>query len=421
MRPFDANARSEFAARLASARQRTDELFALLNDRALLERPIPERNRLIFYLGHLEAFDWNLLCRDAAGAPSRHATFEKLFAFGIDPLDGTEPVDTAADWPARAEIDTWNRAVRADVDDLVARAPFDGWLEQGWAFNIAIEHRLMHAETLCYLFQRLEPKHLRAIEQRALAPTPLVERPKTVSVPAGPATLGLARATHGFVGWDNEYEQHTVQAAAFELDTLPVSNAAWLAFIEAGGYANRALWAEHDWAWKERTGLTHPGFWRRDDAGWKWRAFFSEVPLPLDWPVYVSHAEASAYAKWQGARLPTEVEWHRAVGARPAIGNANAERFDPLPSGAHPGGVSESGAVDLFGNGWEWTSTVFAPFAGFAALPFYKGYSADFFDGRHYVMKGASARTEGSLLRSSFRNWFQTQYPAVPAKFRLVR
>lgn len=413
--------RSDFASRLEAARRRTDGLFALLNDGAIFERPIAERHRLIFYVGHLEAFDWNLLCRDIAQAPARHATFERLFAFGIDPLDGNEPSDVPGDWPTLSEVQHWASAARAEVDAVVTRAPFEGWLESGWAIAIALEHRLMHAETLCYLFQQLEAKHLRPGALPHLAAPRALERPMTVHVPAGRATLGLERAKHGFTAWDNEFERHTVDVAAFELDTLPVSNAQWLAFIESGGYATRALWSDADWAWKERASITHPRFWRRRDGRWWWRALFGEVPLPLDWPVYVSHAEASAYANWQRATLPTEAQWHRAVGDQPVIGNANAERFDPVASGTHPGGVSESGAVDLFGNGWEWTSTVFAPFAAFEPLPFYRGYSADFFDGRHYVMKGASARTEGSLLRKSFRNWFQTQYPSVPAKFRLVR
>jgi formylglycine-generating enzyme required for sulfatase activity len=88
--------------------------------------------------------------------------------------------------------------------------------------------------------------------------------------------------------------------------------------------------------------------------------------------------------------------------------------------GSHPAGDSAFGVSDLVGNGWEWTETVFAPFPGFEALPFYGGYSADFFEGRHYVLKGASPRTDTSLLRRSFRNWFQPRYPYAYATFRCV-
>ncbi|MFZ0922736.1 MAG: SUMF1/EgtB/PvdO family nonheme iron enzyme, partial [Candidatus Acidiferrales bacterium] len=94
--------------------------------------------------------------------------------------------------------------------------------------------------------------------------------------------------------------------------------------------------------------------------------------------------------------------------------------WDPAPVNAHPAGQSAFGVHDLFGNGWEWTSTPFAPFPGFAAFPFYPGYSANFFDGKHFVMKGGSPQTAACMLRRSFRNWFQPHYPYVYAKFRTV-
>ena len=163
---------------------------------------------------------------------------------------------------------------------------------------------------------------------------------------------------------------------------------------------------------------------------------FDEVPLPWDWPVYVSHAEANAYARAAGKELPSEAEWHRAAygapgGAERAYpwgeqapdatrGNFDFTRWDPTPVGAFPAGASAFGVADLLGNGWEWTRTSFAPFPGFVPFSFYPGYSANFFDGQHYVMKGGSARTDACMLRRSFRNWFQPHYPFVYASFRCV-
>jgi formylglycine-generating enzyme required for sulfatase activity len=163
---------------------------------------------------------------------------------------------------------------------------------------------------------------------------------------------------------------------------------------------------------------------------------FDEIPLRLNWPVYVSHAEASAYARWVGKQLPTEEQWHRAAYATPdgserfypwgryapdsSLGNFNLAHWDPTPVNAHPLGQSAFGVQGLLGNGWEWTSTVFAPFPGFEPFSFYRGYSADFFDGKHFVMKGGSARTAACMLRPSFRNWFQSHYPYVYAGFRCV-
>jgi formylglycine-generating enzyme required for sulfatase activity len=196
------------------------------------------------------------------------------------------------------------------------------------------------------------------------------------------------------------------------------------------------LWNADDWQWIDRQGITHPGFWVRREADWLYRGMFEEIALPLDWPVYVSHAEASAYARWKGRALPTEAQYHRAafgqkdgeenpfpwghLAPEEAQGNFDFRRWDPAPVGAHPGGRSAFGVSDLVGNGWEWTSTIFAPFEGFQPFSFYRGYSADFFDGHHYVMKGGSPRTAACLLRSSFRNWFQPHYPHVYAAFRCV-
>ena len=153
---------------------------------------------------------------------------------------------------------------------------------------------------------------------------------------------------------------------------------------------------------------------------------FEPIPLPPDWPVYVSQAEATAYARWQGPRLPTEAEYHRAAFGTPdgdravlSMGRGAADgrrtanfdfaRFEPAPVGSHPGGASAWGVHDLVGNGWEWTSTVFGPFDGFAPMASYPEYSADFFDGQHYVMKGASPATARELVRRSFRNWFRAE------------
>jgi formylglycine-generating enzyme required for sulfatase activity len=163
---------------------------------------------------------------------------------------------------------------------------------------------------------------------------------------------------------------------------------------------------------------------------------FEDVELPLSWPVYVSHAEAAAFARWRGRRLPTEEEFHRAAygtpsGERPFpwgeespdFSRANFDMFrrDPVPVGTFPAGESFWGIADLLGNGWEWTSTPFSGFPGFRASPLYPGYSADFFDGAHYVMKGGSPATAASLLRRSLRNWFQPRYPYPYATFRCAR
>jgi ergothioneine biosynthesis protein EgtB len=410
----------------------------LLRPDAIWDRPIPERHRIIFYLGHFEAFDWNLICGDTLGFPSHNPEFDRLFAFGIDPVDGRLPSDQPTDWPPLDNIRRYNTRLRQDVDRSLANADFTGrveYLHDGWAFNIAIEHRLMHAETLAYMFHWL-PLDRKTAQSSGPQPQPPAGKPRMVEIPEGAATLGLPRSTQGTVGWDNEYERHSVEVPGFSIESLKVTNGEFLEFVRSGGYQDRALWGDAGWDWIQARHMQYPLFWLDCGDHWCYRSMFESIPIPLSWPVYVSHAEATAYARWKGMSLPTEPQFHRAAYGTPEItersypwgeeppglqhGNFDFHGWDGVPVGAFPAGTSAFGVADLVGNGWEWTSTPFAPFAGFEVLPFYQGYSADFFDGRHYVLKGGSQRTAAPLLRRSFRNWFQPHYPYIYSGFRCV-
>ncbi|HKC00069.1 MAG TPA: SUMF1/EgtB/PvdO family nonheme iron enzyme [Terriglobales bacterium] len=438
----------ELLERWSDARCRSDALFNLVRENALYERPIPERHRIIFYLGHLEAFDWNLLNGSIFGLKSLHPEFDRLFAFGIDPVGGGLPTDLPSDWPAvdvvRDYVNNIRNCLDTNVEKLILEPHFrtDDGFSLDTLLNVAIEHRLMHIETLSYMLHQLpldtkvRPRAQQAVSANLALP-PVAHR--MVSVPAGVITLGLARDAKDF-GWDNEYEGHTVEVPAFEIDRYKVTNRQYLEFMAAGGYETRAFWNDDDWNWKTAGGISHPLFWKKDGDRWLYRTMFDEVQFDevvLDWPVYVSQAEASAYARWAGKSLPTEQEWQRTAygtvdgNARfypwgsetpnKKLGNFDFHHWDPVPVYAFPEGQSAFGIHDMLGNGWEWTSTAFAPYPGFTPFPFYLGYSADFFDGKHFVMKGGSARTAASMLRPTFRNWFQPHYQYVYAGFRCVR
>jgi gamma-glutamyl hercynylcysteine S-oxide synthase len=430
----------ELLARLQQARAETDRLFDHVKPEFLYQRPIPERHRIVFYVGHLEAFDWNLLRERILGRTSFHSEFDNLFAFGIDPVDGGLPSDQPSDWPSLVQVREYVSQVRQALDDGLAAA----WSQpseleessRNQLLQVAIEHRLMHAETLAYMLHQLPFDNKVRKPRLPELVVPQVE-PRMIEIPAGPATLGISRRDTNLFGWDNEYESHTIAVPAFSIDQYEVTNREYLDFMNAGGYENQALWREADWKWRTQHDVSHPVFWNRVNGQWQYRTMFENVPLPLDCPVYVSHAEATAYARWAGKSLPTEAQWHRAAygateGAeRPypwgteepdrRFGNFDFESWDPTPVGAFRQGDSAFGVGDLIGNGWEWTATVFSPFAGFQPFEFYPGYSANFFDGAHYVMKGGSARTAACMLRRSFRNWFQPHYQYVYAGFRCVR
>src|SRR5579864_1518080 len=152
--------RHELLERLAEARTRTDEVFALVRPEFLYERPIAERHRIVFYIGHLEAFDWNLLRERLFSAPVHRAEFDRLFAFGIDPVDGGLPRDQPEDWPRLAEVRDYVAHTRLAVDRGIERslsgaAGSSGEFPASQLLHVAIEHRLMHAETLCYMLHQL--------------------------------------------------------------------------------------------------------------------------------------------------------------------------------------------------------------------------------------------------------------------------
>jgi ergothioneine biosynthesis protein EgtB len=422
--------------RASDARRRSDALFEIVQRDAMYDRPIPERHRIIFYVGHLEAFDWNLLHENVFGLRSFHPEFDRLFAFGIDPVGGGLPADQPSDWPSLDRVREYVRTIRDSLDEKLmsnSAGQRDGFALQT-LLNVAIEHRLMHVETLAYMLHQLprERKVPQAAPSTSLA-SPITH--SMIKIPGGAVRLGLRRGG-GVFGWDNEFEAHTANVPAFEIDRYMVTNSQFLEFIEDGGYERHELWGDADWEWKSAGDISSPVFWREEDGAWLYRAMFDEIPLPLEWPAYVSRAEASAYARWAGKALPTEGQWQLAAYGFPdeaerlypwgndapssKHGNFDFESWDPVPVNAHPRGKSAFGVEGMLGNGWEWTSSVFGPFPEFEPFPFYRGYSADFFDGKHFVMKGGSARTAACMLRPTFRNWFQPHYQYVYAGFRCV-
>ncbi|WP_321915471.1 SUMF1/EgtB/PvdO family nonheme iron enzyme [Paraburkholderia sp. J11-2] len=415
------------AARLEAARSASDALFNVVKPEFLYERPIRERHRIVFYIGHLEAFDRNLFDKRLFDLPTADARLDQLFAFGIDPVDGGLPTDTPADWPDLAEVLAYGRDARSRIDAQLATLdlPPDASNHDtpGQLLNVAIEHRLMHVETLAYMLHQLPFEQKQAPAAAGVLADPLhTVEAGTVQVPAGRTELGMT-AERGLFGWDNEFGEQQVDVPAFEIDRYMVTNGAFLAFIEDGGYNRREIWNDADWSWKESTHVAHPVFWSRGHEGWRLRTMFEDIALPLAWPVYVSHAEASAFARWRGMALPSEAQWQRAAhGALPGhTDNFDFRNWNPVAVDATPHSASTWGVEGLYGNGWEWTSTLFGPLPGFKAFPFYEGYSANFFDGQHYAMKGGSPRTAQCMLRPTFRNWFQPRYQYVYAGFRCVR
>jgi len=410
--------RADFLDWYRRNRERSAFLFDMLDPEAYASRPIPLRHPVLFYEGHLPAFSFITLARDTMGHTSVDPELERLFQRGIDPAD-TKAADAAtrSTWPNRDEIVDFGRACDDVVKACLRQAqsePSDSRAVQA-AYTI-LEHEQMHHETLLYIFHRVPYAHKHR-PSNAAAPADAALPPReAVAVAAGTATLGAARGSIPF-GWDNEFEELRVDVPAFQIDAHSVTNADYLEFVKAGG--------------------PPPSFWIERDGSWNVIGMFDELPLRRSWPVYATRDQAIAYAQWKGGRLPTEAEYQRAAFGQPGGGErqmpwgdapATPDRgafdwqtWDPEPAGSHPSGVSAWGVHDLIGNGWEWTATPFAPLPGFEPMVTYPQYSADFFDGLHFVVKGASPVTSRELVRRSLRNWYRSSYPYIYAKFRCAR
>jgi ergothioneine biosynthesis protein EgtB len=417
-----------------SAWTRTDDIFGIVKSQAMLAKPIALRHPFIFYLGHLPAFAWNQICRAVLDWKPFNAHFDELFSRGIDPDVDTGEChahpEVPQSWPDLMEVLEYRDRVRAAVlcsfDAVLERAPSSVLAEKGRVFSIVLEHEAMHQETLLYMIQQAPAD----MKQRLRSPLQYRfahESPgRQIAVPRGEARLG-ARFDALHFGWDNEFPEMRVEVPSFSLDSLPVTNGRYFEFVQSGGYEERCWWSDEDWFWKTRAGLNHPNVWRKVANRWLYRTVCDLLPLEQvsSWPAYVSLAEARAFARWRGARLPSEAEFHRAAytssGMQSIGGNFDFTSWSPTPVDADAYDANPWGIKNLIGNGWEWTETPFQPFAGFTPyIKSYPEYSVDFFDGKHFVLKGASWATARELVRPSFRNWYQAHYPYVFAKFRCV-
>jgi gamma-glutamyl hercynylcysteine S-oxide synthase len=316
--------------------------------------------------------------------------------------------------------------VRERVTDLLTgndpRAA--DWGPRGGAFVAALvtQHELQHIETMLATHQlRSGPALLTGI---ALPSGRALRGGITdaVLIPAGPALIG-SDARDEPSSLDNERPRHTLQIKAFRLGRVPVTNGEWLEFIADDGYRRRRWWDADGWEHCQQNQLQAPLLWSPDGAGgWFRRRFGIAEAIPPAEPVqHIDFFEARAYARWAGARLPTEQEWEKAAAGTPgdlghrswpwgerqpdaSLANLDGHALGPAPAGAYPRGASAFGVEQLIGDVWEWTSSTLAPWRGFTPM-IYDNYSAPFFGGDYRVLRGGSWATGAAAVRTSFRNW----------------
>ncbi|GII56792.1 hercynine oxygenase [Planotetraspora thailandica] len=416
--------------RLTAARDRSLLLTSCVGEDDLVRQHSVLMSPLVWDLAHVGSQEELWLLRAVDGQEPMRPEIDSLYDAFEHPRAERPSLPLLSPEEARRYIAT----VRDRVVGLLERAPIEGspLVEQGFAFGMIAQHEQQHDETM------LATHQLRAGAPVLSAPPPAPSEgrwPREVLVPAGPFTMGTSTEPWSL---DNERPAHQVDVAAYWIDTVPVSNAAYQAFVEAGGYDRPELWSDRGWAHRQEAGLTAPRFWRREGGTWVRRRFGHVEPVPADEPVvHVCWYEAEAYAAWAGRRLPTEAEWEKAARHDPRTGrsrrfpwgdeepsaehaNLGQRHLQAAPVGAYPAGASAYGVRQLIGDVWEWTSSDFRGYPGFAAFP-YREYSEVFFGDEYKVLRGGSFATDPVACRGTFRNWDYPIRRQIFSGFRTAR
>ncbi len=429
--------RGRAAAELLAARERTTGLTAAVDEPDLVKQHSPLMSPLVWDLAHIANQEELWLLRGVGGRAPLHPEIDPLY----DAFEHPRAERPTLPLLPAAEARRYGHEVRGRVLDQLDQARFDeepsafgeSLSVNAFAFGMVAQHEVQHDETMLATHQlRIGPPVLSAPPPPAAADAAVL--PAEVAVPAGPFTMGTSAEPWAL---DNERPAHEVTLPGYYLDTTPVTNAAYAAFIADGGYDDRRLWTADGWAHRQRAGLTAPLFWEWDGQ-WLRDSFGVTAPVPPDEPVlHVCWYEADAYARWAGRRLPTEAEWEKAARWDPASGrsrrfpwgdgeptperaNLGQRHLRPAPAGAYPDGAAPSGARQLIGDVWEWTSSDFLPYPGFAAWP-YREYSQVFFGPEYKVLRGGSFGVSPVAARSTFRNWDYPIRRQIFAGFRTAR
>ena len=425
----DALPERDLGARLEEARRRTLWLVEPVCDEDLDRVHDTLLSPLAWDLGHIAAFSDLWVARATGRDPLRPDLFEVYDAEETPRAQrGDLPYLRCAE--ARTHLADIHELALEGLEHADLSNPEDPLNAGGFVWEMLVEHEHQHNETMLQTLQIAPPGVLRREPEHPPAHGGGAAQGETVLVEGGPFLMG-AGPEAGF-SCDNERPEHQVHVPSFEIDRAPVSNGAYLEFVEEGGYSRREWWSEEGWAWRSAFGAERPGYWTPDG---RVRAFDRAEALRPELPVmHVSFFEAEAYARSRGKRLPSEAEWEKTAtwdpraGAkrrwpwgeeRPTPERATLDQrpMGPAAAGGLPGGASAYGVLGLVGDAWEWTTSEFRGYPGFRAFP-YREYSETHFGRGHRVLRGGSWATRPDAVRSTFRSWDLPQRRQVFVGFR---
>ncbi|HUQ39888.1 MAG TPA: ergothioneine biosynthesis protein EgtB [Acidimicrobiales bacterium] len=412
----DAAVKDVIERELTAARRRSLALLEPLREDDLRRQHSPLMSPLVWDLAHIGNYEDQWLLRALGAAATRDGLDDVYDAF-------RHPRRDRPSLPllAPAEATAYVAMVRDRVLDVLTRTELDEshpLLSRAFVYGMVVQHEHQHDETMLATLQLMEGDGYRPV---APPPPSVAGRvlPADVLVDGGPFVMGTDVEPWAY---DNERPAHEVDVAPFRIDTVPVTNRAFAAFVADGGYREPRWWTAEGRAWVAEAGLVAPAFWEDDGAGGHVRNRFGwREEVPADEPVqHVCWYEADAYARWAGRRLPTEAEWEKAATwaragrptrypwgdepVTPARANLDGVAYRPAVVGAYPDGASAWGAEQMIGDVWEWTASDFEPYPGTRAHP-YREYSEVFYGPGYKVLRGGSWATASVAIRGTFRNW----------------
>lgn len=384
---------SPLTASLFATRKLTLDLAAPLSDADATLQPFTEASPAKWHLAHTSWFFETFVLRDHVPG---YRPFDERFHFLFNSYyegEGERHDRARRGMLSRPSLDDI-RAYRAAVDEALDRALSSLDADALALVELGINHEQQHQELLltdllaAFAENPLEPAYGELPAPTCFAPEPLAFHSGREGV------VEIGAPDDGFA-FDCERPRHRVFLEPHALAGRRVTTGEWREFMADGGYDTPTLWLSEGWDWLKRTGVTAPLYWRRDGT-----EFTLAGRRDIDWtaPVaHVSYYEADAFARWAGARLPTEAEWESfAASADPHLGNQldAAGAAVPKPDGG------------MFGDTWEWTRSAFASYPGFAPAEGAVGeYNGKFMCGQ-FVLKGASCATPRGHSRPSYRNFF---------------
>ncbi|WP_434423880.1 ergothioneine biosynthesis protein EgtB [Nannocystis pusilla] len=390
----------------ARVRAATEALVAGLPAEDLVVQSMPDASPAKWHLAHTTWF-FETFVLGPARADYRpfHREFEVLFNSYYEAVGPqfSRPRRGLLTRPTGAEVLQYRAHVDAAMHELLAQ---DGppWLAE--RVRLGLEHEQQHQELIL-----MDLLHLYA--QNPLRPALRADAAPPSSHPApplrwcpGPAGVGeVGHAGDGF-HFDNEGPRHSALRQPYVLASRCVTNAEYAEFVADGGYRRSALWLSDGWAQVQAESWTAPLYWYMSEGTWWQMTLGGPRPLDPHAPVvHVSHYEADAFARWAGARLPTEFEWEALAERAPVSGNF-VESGRLHPTAADPPPRADNLPAQLFGDVWEWTASAYLPYPGYrppeGALGEYNGK----FMSNQMVLRGGSCASPRDHLRASYRNFF---------------